>query len=108
MKTPPTKTRPQVKHINHEDALREESLVQIPRVRDVVAGFPCQDVTRLSSFRAGHSSVVRDATLRTGAVFGALKDYCADDEELEALTTENVVGLRDALGSFITPTDKED
>ncbi len=65
---------------------------QIPHCTDLGGGFPCTDVSKLNSSQ--HLTAIRDASVRTGAVFDAIIRYIVNYSALlDGVLLENVMGL---------------
>ena len=68
--------------------------VEHPKTKFKFYGFPCDDVSRLNTSRSQHGTVVQEGSKRTGSVFQACSQHCAEHEEdLEVGLSENVLGL---------------
>ena len=67
---------------------------EVPSVMDLIAGFPCQDVSALLKSVMNNRSVVRDGTKRTGGVFADIVEYIQEHlEAIESVMLENVLGI---------------
>ena len=76
------------------DVMQGGANMAVSSVDDLVAGFPCQDVSRLLSNSAAlNYNVICEGTKRTGGVFRSILSYLRAHPELESLITENVLGL---------------
>ena len=74
--------------------------VRKPQVDKLDAGFPCQDVSKLSVYQQQHRTVIQDRALRTGGVFHDILSYVRNHgDNLVCLTAENVLGLLDHAGT---------
>ncbi|CAJ1395375.1 unnamed protein product [Effrenium voratum] len=79
--------------------VRTGELKEIPACKDLLAGFPCQDVSNLNPNAADNRWVVKDSSKRTGKVFMDIMQYCAallkgpNGQAFESLILENVAGL---------------
>ena len=80
------------------------TLVKVPAVHLLVAGYPCPDVSRLNAEAKASRPLVMQGRLRTGGVFKeGILGYCKQhvkeaanaEGDLKAALTENVVGLAD-------------
>lgn len=69
----------------------------VPRVSDLVGGFPCVDVSGLNAKRKQAAATVKDGSMRTGRIFHAIMNYAkaADSKEQYpgTIVLENVLGL---------------
>ena len=73
------------------DLLSASGVSDIPAVDDVIAGFPCQDVSSLRRSKQLNASVVKDGQKRTGD----MSDMCyCDDGETRARVCHSFVVVR--------------
>lgn len=74
-----------------------EKVQAVPRVNDLLAGFPCKDVSGLNGAACNHRAVcVGDQAAKGGHTAGPFHDivsYAASVSSLKSMLLENVVGL---------------
>ena len=76
------------------DDLKDGGDSEVPSVMDLVAGFPCKDVSSLLRSVENNRSVIRNGAKRSGGVFANILEYLREhDESIESVMLENVVGL---------------
>ena len=69
----------------------EESFVDT--VLELIAGFPCTDVSSLRVGAKENREVIKDGAARTGGVFADILQYLSIHQKVESLLLENVKGL---------------
>ena len=76
------------------DAMQEDDQpTAVPLIRELVAGFPCKDVSSLLFGAHKNRAVIKDGAARTGGIFSRILEFLALHPEVESLLLENVVGL---------------
>ena len=69
----------------------EDSFVDT--VLELIAGFPCTDVSSLCVGAKENREVIKDGAARTGGVFADILQYLSTHKKVESLLLENVKGL---------------
>lgn len=94
------------------DVLQAGRMSAVPTARELIAGFPCKDVSSLLVGAHRNRDIIKASAARTGGVFGNILEYLSEhDRSLAANLGEGamqrdgeVVGLLDDIAGHLDPT----